>query len=144
MAYGQGVATDIEKLKARLAKAEAAAHKAARQKQALESKLSKAARAADAHLKIVLGVWAMGKAESDPDFKAAMLRDLNRTLWRDDERTALGLEKLPPDIQEQRKPKRPSPVPAKGPSPALADGFGSAPPANAQANTAPEVPQAAQ
>ncbi len=58
----------------------------------------------------MLGVWAMGAMEADAELKARILRDLNRTLWRDDEREAFGLDKLTPEAQEHRRPKRQPPA----------------------------------
>ncbi len=126
------VASNLDKLKARLAKAEAAANKAERQKQAVASKLSKAARSFDAHLKIVVGAIALTHAETAPEFGAELNRVLNRTLWRDDEREALGLDKLPAETQEARKEKRPTKAPRiapadSGASASLSDGSAPAP-----------------
>jgi hypothetical protein len=95
-----------EKLRLQLVKTQQKLNASQRAAQRIGAQLTKLARSTDTHRKVVAGVWALGKAEADAEFKAMMLRDLNRTLWRDDERDAYGLERLPADIQEMRKPKR--------------------------------------
>jgi hypothetical protein len=99
--------TAEQKLRKKLEREQQKAQAASRQAQRIGAQLSKLSRSWDNHIKIVVGATALTHAEGTPEFRDELYRVLNRTLWRDDERESLGLEKLPPEVQEQRKPKRP-------------------------------------
>ncbi|MBS0448511.1 MAG: hypothetical protein JSR59_21525 [Proteobacteria bacterium] len=77
---------------------------AGRRAQAIGAKLSNAARAMDTRKKILVGSWALKKAERVEDFNAAMLRELDKVwLWRDDDRALFGLEALSEEEKAQRQ-----------------------------------------
>ncbi len=103
-----------ERIAAQIKKEQQRVEAANRRARRLGAKLTQLSRSEDTHRKVVLGVWAQAAMEADAELKARIMRDLNRTLWRDDEREAFGLDKLTPEAQEHRRPKR-QPKPAEEP-----------------------------
>ena len=81
----------------------AKAREKARKRQAKGAELSRLIRSADTRTKILAGSWALDKAEKSEEFRAMMMRDLDRVwLSRDDDRELFGFEHL----SEEEKARR--------------------------------------
>ncbi len=82
----------------------AKAREKARRRMAKGAELSRLIRSADTRTKILAGSWALDKAEKSEEFRAMMMRDLDRVwLARDDDRELFGFGMLSEEEKARRE-----------------------------------------
>ena len=95
---------DVSIIKKRLEREQARQREAARKAQALGARLSTATRHNDTRRKILAGSWVLDKIEKSEDFRAMVLKELDR-IWlsRDDDRALFELAPLSDEEKKRRE-----------------------------------------